>query len=248
MQRHVGVAASARLAASLAGLALLAAPASAGDRALIDFIGFSSDGQYFAFEEFGVQDGSGFPYSNIYVLDVTADKWAAGSPVRVRLDDENASQQQARAEAAGKVQPILDNLGIDTPADLIALNGDGELGDGSFISFGQPGYAPNNVQGAYTLTLTPFAADSPMQCEGLIGEQAKGLILTLSGGEQPAHEIYRDKDVLPESRGCPSVYRIYAIVAPPYMAPPAAHVAIIATYPFGFEGPDRRFIAIPLAK
>ena len=60
--------------------------------------------------------------------------------------------------------------------------------------------------------------------------------------------LYRDGDVLPETRGCPSIYRIYAIVAPQYTVPPAAHVAIIATYPFGFEGPDRRFIAIPLSK
>jgi predicted secreted protein len=248
MKRHVVAAASVRLAASLAGLALMAVPALAGDRALIDFIGFSEDGQYFAFEEFGVQDGSGFPFSTIYVLDVAADKWADGSPVRVQLEEDGASLQKARAEAASEAEAIISELGIDAPVDLIALNADGELGDGSFISFGQPGYFPNNVQGAYTLTLDPFPADSPAQCEGLIGEKANGIILTLSGGEQPAYEIYRDKTVLPESRGCPSVYRIYAIVAPQYTVPPAAHVAIIATYPFGFEGPDRRFIAIPLSQ
>ena len=248
MKLNVVRAASARLAASLAALAALAAPAMAGDRALIDFLGYSEDGQYFAFEEYGTQDGSGFPYSNIYVLDLAQDKWASGTPVRVRLDDETATEQEARAEAAAEAAPILDELGTNMPADLIAINADGELGDGSFIGFGQPGYFPNNVQGAYTLTLSTFPAESPTDCEGLIGEKANGIILTLSGGEHPAHEIYRDGDVLPETRGCPSIYRIYAIVAPQYTVPPAAHVAIIATYPFGFEGPDRRFIAIPLSK
>ncbi len=248
MKRNAVQVGSVRLAASLVAAAMLAAPAQAGDRALIDFIGYSEDGRYFAFEEFGTQDGSGFPYSNIYVLDVANDEWAAGTPVRVRLDDEAASEQQARARAEARAAPILDELGTAMPVDLIAINADGELGDGSFLTFGQPGYAPNQVQGAYTLTLSTFAVESPAGCEDLIGEPARGIALTLSGGEHPAHHIYRDGDTLPRSRGCPSTYRIYAIVAPPYAVPPVAHVAIIATYPFGFEGPDRRFIAIPLSQ
>lgn len=247
MTRNVVRKVLGRLAAS--GLALmLAAPAMAGDRALIDFIGFSEDGQYFAFEEFGVQDGSGFPYSNIYVLDVAADSWVSGTPVRVSLEGDGATQEEARSEAAGEAAEVLADLGITAPADIIAMNADGEPGDASFLTFGQPGYFPNNVLDPMTLTLNMFQADSPAQCEGLIGEKAKGIILSLSGGAEPAHEIYRDNTVLPESRGCPSVYRIHAIVAPQYTVPPAAHVAIIATYPFGFEGPDRRFIAIPLSQ
>ena len=246
MTRNVVPQVSARLAASFAGLMMLSVPALAGDRALIDFIGFSEDGQYFAFEEFGVQDGSGFPYSNIYVLDVSADKWVDGSPIRVRLDDESASLQAARAEATEQAQDIIGELGIDTAADLIAINADGEMGDASDLTFGQPGYFPNNVQGALTLQLTTFGAESPEDCEGYLGEKALGMILTLTSA-QGEREVFRDA-VLPQSRGCPTAYRIYAVVAPQYTVPPAAHVAIIATYPFGFEGPDRRFIAIPLSQ
>jgi predicted secreted protein len=48
---------------------LLAVPAAhAGDYAYRDILGFSSDGKSFAFEEYGVQDGSGFPYANIFVV------------------------------------------------------------------------------------------------------------------------------------------------------------------------------------
>ncbi len=54
----------ARLALStIAALLALASPSLAGDRAGIDFIGYSADGGFFAFEEFGIQDGSGFAYS-----------------------------------------------------------------------------------------------------------------------------------------------------------------------------------------
>jgi predicted secreted protein len=80
-----------------------------------------------------------------------------------------------------------------------------------------------------------------------MGEPANGIVLTLTDAEGET-ELYRDDEMLPKSRGCPVVYRIFAVVAPQYTVPPAAHVAIIATYPFGFEGPDRRFIAIPLSK
>lgn len=101
MTRNVVRMVSGRLAASAVTL-MLAAPAMAGDRALIDFIGFSEDGQYFAFEEFGVQDGSGFPYSNIYVLDVSADSWVDGTPVRVQLDDEGARRKRRAARRRAK--------------------------------------------------------------------------------------------------------------------------------------------------
>ncbi|MGE6786024.1 DUF2259 domain-containing protein, partial [Ensifer adhaerens] len=52
--------------AAISGLCCLAAaatasPALAGDYAALQPIGFSADGNVFAFEEYGVQDGSGFP-------------------------------------------------------------------------------------------------------------------------------------------------------------------------------------------
>ncbi|MHB1110638.1 MAG: DUF2259 domain-containing protein, partial [Devosia sp.] len=142
----------ARLAARLALLgALLATPAVAGDRALIDFIGYSPDGRYFSFEEFGVQDGSGFPYSNIYVVDLPADKWVSGSPFRAQLEDEEATLADVRKEAAEMAKPTIGQLGITEPVDLVAINGDGEMGDGTNLTFGAPGYFPNDPQGVFTL-------------------------------------------------------------------------------------------------
>ena len=64
----------------LAGLCLVAGPAAANDQALIDFLGYSGDFRYFAYEEYGVQDGSGSAYSSIHVLDLWADAELAGAP------------------------------------------------------------------------------------------------------------------------------------------------------------------------
>ena len=53
MRRDAVTAVSVRLAASGALCVLMAEPALAGDRALIDFIGYSEDGRYFASWETG---------------------------------------------------------------------------------------------------------------------------------------------------------------------------------------------------
>lgn len=236
----------ARLGASMAVAgALLAAPALAGDRALIDFIGYSDDGRYFAFEEYGIQDGSGFPYSNIYVVDLPADKWVPGTPIRVRLEDEEAGRAEARAAARDQADPKLDQLKISEPAHLIALNGDGEPGDGLTLAFGAVGYMPGELQTEHTLSLEIFDASSPEDCVAYLGEEPKGYALLLKG-EGENRELHRDAGMLPRSRGCPTTYRIYGVVARPDTGALDDGVAIVAVYPFGFEGPDRRFIAVPL--
>ena len=68
-----------------AALCLLAWPAAANDQALIDFVGYSGDFRYFAFEEYGTLDGSSSAYSNIHILDLWADKEMPGSPSAPRL-------------------------------------------------------------------------------------------------------------------------------------------------------------------
>lgn len=42
----------------------------AGDAATFCSIGWSEDNAYYAFAQFGEQDGSGFPYAELYVVDV----------------------------------------------------------------------------------------------------------------------------------------------------------------------------------
>ena len=230
------------LALVLAGLAL---PAQAGDRALLDPIGYSPDGRYFAFEEYGIRDGSGFPYSSIYLVDLPADAWVKGSPVRVSLEDENASLASARARARREAEDGLARLDITEPAQLIALNGDGEAGDGLSLAFGAPGHEAGALLEESRLGLEIFAADSPEDCETYLGEKPKGFGLVLED-ETGKHALHRDGATLPASRGCPLTYRIYGVVARPDTGSLESAVAIVAVYPHGFEGPDRRFLAVPL--
>lgn len=240
MKRFAAIKATVLLAAS----ALTAAPAWAGDRAEIDLIGYSEDGKYFAFEEYGVQDGSGFPFSNIYVVDLETDSWVKGTPVRVLKQDEDVRLETIRAQAEQDVRTVLEDLAITAPAKFLALNGDGEPDAAAYsLRYGEPGYGLSDVRDERLLSIEVFNARSAEDCE-IIDNATKGLALLVDGDE-----ILRDQAPLPKSRGCPTDYRLYGVVAPVDFAwVDAPKVVIVSNYPFGFEGPDRRFLAIPLVK
>lgn len=233
-------------------LALGAAPALAGDRAGIELIGYSPDSHYFAFEEYGIQDGSGFAYSSVFVLELPTDMWVKGSPVRVRLDEEGAPLSRARRIAAEQARSLLDARGIAEPAMLLALNGDGEDADFSRLEAGWPGYGLGAPRESFVLELESFEAPSKAACDTYTDEPVLGFALTLTRAGEST-EIHRDERI-PTSRGCPLAYRLYGVAAP-FTAPLGADadsqarlVALVSVYPLGFEGPDRRFIAVPLGR
>lgn len=56
--------------------------------------------------------------------------------------------------------------------------------------------------------------------------------------------ILHDDKAVPKSRGCPNGYRIGAVVASELGEVP--HIAMIIVGSTGFEGNDRRWIAVPI--
>ena len=245
MKPNVANACMVRLGASLLGVLALATPAMAGDRALIDIIGYSESGQYFAFEEFGIQDGSGFAYSSIYIVDLSTDSWVVGTPIREQADDEGLSLSQIRAEVQLQAKPDIEGFDISRPAEYAALLGDGAPGaDGKSLRFGSPGFGPGEVSGDYELRLSTFPTTAAAPCAEWFSVDPMGyqLVIADKGSERLIH---RD-GALPRSRGCPVTYRLHGVVVPFNAGSISDAVALISVYPGGFEGPDRRFIAVPL--
>lgn len=227
--------------ALFATILALAGPAQAGDRAQINLLGFSADGRYFAFEEFGIQDGAGFPYSTIYALDLPKDAWIAGAPFKVRLEDEGAPLAEARSKASRLAAGPLGELPIEVPAAFTALNGDGEPGDGQTLPFGPPGLGSEAPATSHELSLSKVTVPAPAACATYTSEPIVGFSLQLNG-----QTVYADTRI-PDSRNCPLSYRLYGVVEPvPAGLGAPARVAIVSVYSLGFEGPDRRFIAVPL--
>ena len=127
MRLNAATKATARLAVSLAAALLaLALPASAADRALINMLGYSEDGAYFAFEQFGIQDGSGFPFSEIFIVDLVNDTWVADTPTKVVIDSEEASLADARKQAMDDANSKLTEFKIGVPVQILAMIGEGE--------------------------------------------------------------------------------------------------------------------------
>ena len=248
MRPSVDRAALARRAARLLAIFVaLATPALAADRANLDVLGYSADGRYFAFEQHGVQDGSGAPYSDVFIVDLPGDKWLPGTPVSViegLETDEPPPLSEVRAKALAKAQPKLSALGINVPAETLVLLGDGVPDDdGKTLVFAEPQCcSPGATQDPrYTLTLSSFPAKlNEAYCADM---QSVGYALSISDGKTST-QLHRDGAILPGSRGCTLDYRLYAVVAPSSGIGP--RVVLISSYPFGFEGPDRRFLAVPI--
>ena len=252
MRLNVVPAALARLAASLSVLFALALPAAAADRALINMLGYSADGNEFAFEQFGVQDGSGFAFSDVFVVDLVNDKWTYGTPFEVQAENESKSLGEVRAEAIAKAQDKLDEYKIEVPVQILALIGDGDANErGTRLNWSTPaccGAAQTQADDFSLILETRGINSSEGYCQDM---SPVGYNLRYQD-QNGVKELHMDGDELPKSRGCTLDYTIYAVVQPfqDYYADnfTSRRVAIIAIYPFGFEGVDRRFIAVPIDK
>ena len=83
----------------IVAVGLAGSPAIAGDTAELNILGFSGDSSIFAFEEYGVQDGSGFPYSTIYVIDTSSADLAEVREVASLLWDAIPRAESRRGDA-----------------------------------------------------------------------------------------------------------------------------------------------------
>ncbi len=234
--------ATAALAVIL-GVVLGLAQADAGDIAQRDIIGFSASGVHFAFEEFGTQDGSGFAYSNIYIIDVSTDSWQPGTPFRVRLEDETASLETARTQAQSMAEPILDQLAIGAPPVHAASNPVTETSaDPHHVTINPRPVLPA-IDDPISFTLVTYRLAGSETCEPF--GPMKGFRLSAERLSETGDAVLLHKDTaIPQSRGCPLDYRIADIFTfyPEGGAPVfAALIQIIAV---GFEGPDGRFMAV----
>ena len=228
-----------------AALCLFAWPAAANDQALIDFVGYSDDFRYFAFEEYGTLDGSGSAYSSIHILDLRKDTETPGSPFSAEGHEDDKTLAEIRREAGAAAGADLKKLKIDTPVQIAALLGDGVAGNGTEMHFAFPSTGgPGSTQGDYTLGLESFYLAPSPACAEDIADPGKGFALSVSG-DGKVRETHRDMSV-PAWRECSTDYRLYAIVFP-YVDPEIVNaVAIVAFFPPGWEGVNRRFVAAPI--
>ncbi|WP_246663453.1 DUF2259 domain-containing protein [Phyllobacterium endophyticum] len=227
-------------------IAFFPAVASAGDAARLDIIGFSKDGSVFAFEEYGVQDGSGFPYANRFYIDTATDKYLAKTPVRIRLDDENASVEDARDKAGRDAQGVTSLADEELRAnagDMVASNPVTEQSADPFKVTVNPRFVFPAINPPVNLQLEEIAVPPSEICKN-IGE-IKGFRLTLVEAKPDAQPVLLHEDTtVPTSRGCPLGYSIGAVQTLYPDAGKPVIAVLIAVRGQGFEGPDYRWLAV----
>lgn len=232
-----------RFIAILAGFFFLFTPAGAGDMATLNILGFSEDGEIFAFEEYGVQDGSGFSYANRYYVDTQSDTFLPDTPIRVRLDDEQALLEKARKQAKDQARSIISDDALK-PGFRAGWNAVTELSADPHRMMVNPRPIMPPLDEALEFRLEELTLQQPEGCRDL-GAPIVGFRL-LRIGTSPGDEtrLAHEDDSIPSSRNCPLGYRITGVQTFHPQGAPAVFAVIIAIRRFGFEGPDHRFIAV----
>lgn len=236
----------------ITALFILSVPcfAQAADGAKFRALGFSADARYFAFEQYGIQDGSGFAYADVFVLDITADNWVAGTPVSALLEDETLSVSAVRTKAKQDAEAILRSLAITSDAEYLVANPFSEvLAERSKVTFhdhynnSMGIFGSTDNQGSWDLRATKVEVPLPAGCEADLG--VVGYKLEIKNNKSGAVTLLHVDKAIPKSRFCAVGYDIEAVVQPVGGSTSGQMVAVIGVYRQGFEGADRRFIAVP---
>jgi predicted secreted protein len=217
-----------------------AASATAGDYAHLNFIGFSKDGRYLAFEEYGVSDGSGFPYASIYFIDTAKNTYAA-PPVTARIESETATEASVRSRVLVQADKKLKQFAIvkgNTGKHVVSHKiNDLTLDETENIIRFAEEIDSNYRRGVHELALRSIPV-SPKECEAYSIETVM-LQLTLANKDDETSKVLQKDTSLPQSRGCVLSYRVQDV----YLYKDFAAV-FINVYTPGFEGQDMRFMAV----
>jgi predicted secreted protein len=229
---------------------LFGATALAGDAADFLPLGFSKDGTYYAFAQTGVQDGSGFPYAQVAVVNVAKNSFAASRSVV--LEDIDGSRGLTPEHALNKAlsQVNLGRFGIRRGQNLgrdLLLRLDTDFSSYSQTLFSYDFWA----EGGASLTIPKYellveTVDGEDTTEGqwcteLLGERPQMLKLTLQGreGTDETRLVLQEDRRLPRSRSCVNAYSVRRVTE----FRGALVVAVSFTTP-GFEGPDVRHMVV----
>lgn len=235
-------------------MALTPSKILAGDYADLHFIGFSRDGKYLAFEQYGTADGSGYPYAYLYLVDAEKNTFAS-KPFEVYLENERATEEDAvkkvEALAARKMRQLKIERGntgklilahplTDETLDLPQVSDDEKF---SKVRFKVRPY-PMEQSGFIELKLNSIPV-KPANCDDDSGVyEFFKFELTLDsldgdGEKRIETEILQKDIILPPQRGCPTSYRQERV----YLYKDKLAV-FINMFSRGYEGDNMRYMVV----
>ncbi len=226
--------------------------AQAADGAQTRAIGFSPDARYFAFEEYGIQDGSGSAYSTIFILDTEKDAWVKGTPIRMQGEEGEGDIAVTRSKAMGQAAPMIDTLKLTGAYDtLVHMPFTEIIADRRKVRFSRYYASSGRVEdydalGSFQLEVKDVAVPQTADCPDADFITVTGMELTLANVKTGIAKTLAKDSAVPKSRWCPHAYDLEAIYAPTAQGLKRDPlVALIGVYSRGFEGSNRSFIAVP---
>lgn len=239
----------------------LASPVRAGDGSALGVLGFSPDGRYFAFEQYGERDGSGALYSSVTAIEVASSLPVKGTPVLVTMPPDDPAFGKAprdnriafvRARAIEEFAPLMVQLNISHRSPMVASAS--ESRSRHPLDPEQVKSARKTAVNSLPLPADKFGADARLvlrefdialpRCKDLVaGEHPAGFGLTLERKGRPTIHLSRDQTV-PPSRGCPDHYGLAEVHSLSLPDGSRALAVIVQYFYQAFEGPDRRFLVV----
>lgn len=236
---------SFKIAATAALLATsLVTAARAGDVAELNVLGFSPDGAIFAFEEYGVYDGTGYPYANRFYIDTESDIFLPGTPVRVRLDDETVTLDTVRRQARERGEKIVaQGILAANRGFTVGFNAVTELSADPHRMMVNPRPIFYAVDPPLEFRLEEIALNNTERCANQ-GEINGFRLLRIDARQDGQTQLLHEDKSIPFSRGCPYGYRIGAVQTFEVDHSLTSYAVLITVIQHGFEGPDFRWIAV----
>ncbi|MEM8838764.1 MAG: DUF2259 domain-containing protein [Pseudomonadota bacterium] len=222
-------------------------PARSGYVSELNIIGFTENGSVFVYEEYGVQDGSGFPFARRHYIDTATDSYLPGMPIRVLLNDETRTVKEARFVARQEAESLTGLRDLDligNPGSQRAFNPVSEVNSDPHRVVFYPETVFRLRAKPLVLRLSEKRFPAPEMCS-FATDQIRGFDLFLinefdGGGERALNEDLR----VPESRGCALGYKIGGVqVYYPEGEKPVL-IALIIVERVGFEGSDFHWLAV----
>lgn len=221
--------------------------ATAGSVSEFTSHGFTKNSEFFVYEIYGYFDGEGGVYSSIYILDTNVDILVRNTPIHELVGDgdpgiDTITLGEVRRRSLAKAAPALVELGELEQGVTLVSQPLGEIGvSPHYIRFGHPIFGslkspPWQASAEFDLLLRSEIAKPNTDCAADLGELHLKFSLESNG-----KTVYMDNNI-PESRGCPNEYMISEVI---WGGVDDLHIAVISYFENGFEGLDRKFVAVP---
>jgi predicted secreted protein len=218
---------------------VFSAVAHAGDASTYKALGYSRDNKLFAFAEVGTQDGSGFAYAKVSVVNVAANTILQSVAVQ---GDENSEITETQALATALRKADLARIGItgkNMGTDLLVrLPTDmSQYTDSVFsLEYWAQGGASTIVP-KFAVVIEEKDAEKTPLCDS----ESKMIRVSIQGREMTDVKtlVLQDDQKQPSSRQCSYGYTVMGV-----NRNGQSLVVVIRYQRAGFEGPDYRYMVV----